>query len=180
MNNHIVITGSLHSGKTTVIDLLRQRGFVVFQESARLLIESRLSEGLSIKEIRNDEGIFSKSIFELQSKQELRAPKDKRLVFFDRALPDTLAYMLVYGSFVKEGWMKKICSCDYRKVFLLDYFPFPKTDGIRTEDERTQSLIHCALRITYCRLGFSPIAVPKELTPNQRIAMILSHLQRAR
>ena len=54
MNNAFpwyVLTGGPCSGKTTLIDELKQRGYSVFPEPARIVIASELAQGKTIQDI---------------------------------------------------------------------------------------------------------------------------------
>ena len=58
----VVITGAPSSGKTSLIDALRQRGYAVLHEAARKYIEAEVGSGRSILELRGGEGAFQNAI----------------------------------------------------------------------------------------------------------------------
>ncbi|BCA96083.1 hypothetical protein TUM19329_24440 [Legionella antarctica] len=90
MNQLYILTGSPGSGKTAMLAELSKRGFPIVDEPARrVLLQQRLIDG---------EGVYDKNPFlfkELMLSRMLydyeSAPKFD-LVFFDRGLPDLIAY----------------------------------------------------------------------------------------
>ena len=59
-NNWYVITGAPSSGKTTIVKLLKSKGYIVLYEAARIYIDQELKKGKTIQKIRKDEGKFQK------------------------------------------------------------------------------------------------------------------------
>ena len=90
----IIITGSTSSGKSTLIEELAKQGHKTVPEMARVVIDEKIAQGESINEIRSDEGLFQKEVFERKLKLEKKLPREERL-FFDRGIPDSLAYSLL-------------------------------------------------------------------------------------
>ncbi|CEG57777.1 AAA family ATPase [Legionella fallonii] len=90
MNQLYILTGPPGSGKTSILTELSKRGFPIIEEPARRVLEQqRLIDG---------EGVYDKNPFlfkELMLSRMLydyeNAPKYD-LVFFDRGLPDLIAY----------------------------------------------------------------------------------------
>ncbi len=91
-----VITGAPGTGKSAVLEQLRRRGFDGIDEPARqILAEQRSFGGNGVPE--SDPALFvelmlSRAVFERRKPR----PAD-RPVFFDRGLPDLIAYALLYG-----------------------------------------------------------------------------------
>ncbi|MBI5897255.1 MAG: ATP-binding protein, partial [Desulfobacterales bacterium] len=86
-----VITGAPCSGKTALIENLARRGHPVVPETARAYINLRLAQGLALSQIKADPLRFERSILLEKVALETALPKD-RLVFMDRAIPDSVAY----------------------------------------------------------------------------------------
>ena len=61
-NNWYVITGAPHSGKTSVLKLLEEKGYRVIYEAARIYIDQEIEKGRTIEEIRESELEFQKGI----------------------------------------------------------------------------------------------------------------------
>lgn len=171
--NWCVLTGAPCSGKTTVINELARRGHGVVHETARAHIEANLARGLSLDHIRGDESAFEHLILEKKAGIEEKLEAEKT-VFFDRAVPDSIAYFRLAGldpskPIARSGRVR------YRKIFLLDRLPV-KEDSIRKEDERTAQAIETLLLECYRNLGYSIIRIPV-LTASKRADLILQHLQ---
>ncbi|NIO44423.1 MAG: AAA family ATPase [Candidatus Aenigmarchaeota archaeon] len=167
-----VITGAPSSGKTTIVSRLSKMGYHTLFEAARLLIEKEISEGKSLEEIRINEIEFQRKILELKIELESKLPKDK-IVFLDRAIPDTIAYYQLYGTDTNE--VLKICQIKkYKKIFLLEPLSFEK-DHVRIENEKTAKKLSELIKKAYMDLGYEVINVP--IMPiEDRINFILSNL----
>ena len=96
LNNWYVITGAPSSGKTTTLKVLERKGYKVFYEWARIYIDQEMKKGRNLKEIRRDELAFQRKILDLKVKFEGKLPK-KDLVFMERGIPDSTAYMEICG-----------------------------------------------------------------------------------
>lgn len=168
-----VITGAASCGKTTLIDSLARIGYLTVPEAARVMIDEGIKSGKTTEEIRKDEVEFQKKVLEFKIKTENELPKDK-IVFFDRAIPDTIAYLQVYGISVED--LVKICKekKTYRKIFMLERLPFEK-DYARTEDNETLNRIQVLLRRAYSDLGYEIIDVPAT-SLKERLELVLSNI----
>ena len=61
---------------------------------------------------------FQRKVLEIKIKTENKISKDK-LVFFDRGIPDSIAYYFLYG--LNDEELTKFCrKRTYRKIFLLN------------------------------------------------------------
>jgi predicted ATPase len=167
-----VITGGPSSGKTTLISKLSEMGYNVVPESARLLIDKRISEGKTLEEIRIDEKEFQKRVMEMKVNFESQLPKNE-LVFLDRGIPDTIAYFRLYGFDLEE--ILKFCQeKTYKKIFFLEQLTFEK-DYARIEDWEKTEKLNKLLRSAYLDLGYEVVTVPK-MPMEERIGFILSNL----
>jgi predicted ATPase len=87
----IAITGAPGSGKSTLIDALKAHGLTTVSEAARTYIEEQTQRGLSVADIRADGRQFLSAILDRSiAKAENTDPS--KLIFFDRGIPDTIAY----------------------------------------------------------------------------------------
>lgn len=175
MNRWYVLTGGPCSGKTMLLSALSERGFHVEEEVARTYIDEMLREGKMLEEIRKDENAFQDAVCELKIELEDRLSEDE-LVFFDRALPDTLAYTRVYNFSLKEEYQKRISEAEYRKVFFLESMPF-EADYARSEDEETAERIHEELLRVYREIGVEIEFIPIFDTKEERIEYFFKHLR---
>jgi predicted ATPase len=150
-SNWYVITGGPSSGKTTLIQELSKLGYIICLETARVLIDEGIKKGKSIKEIRGDEPGFQRKVLRMKLEREEKMPKDE-IIFFDRAIPDSIAYYQIYGLDPKE--VLKLCPRKrYKKVFFLEQLSFDR-DYARIEDRKTIQKLNHLLKESYRNLGY--------------------------
>lgn len=170
--NWYVLTGGPSSGKSSVLQELKKLGYIVYLEAARVLIDKEIAKGKILKEIRKDEGKFQKKILKIKIKTEKVAPKDK-IVFFDRAIPDSIAYYQTCGLNPKD--VLKFCKRKiYRKIFFLEQLPL-KNDYARIEDSKTIKKLNSLLKKSYEDLGYKIIKIPIA-SIQERIKKILAEI----
>ncbi|MBL0234094.1 MAG: ATP-binding protein [Chitinophagaceae bacterium] len=171
--NWYVITGGPSTGKTTIINLLTEKGYKTTIEHARHYIDTMKEEGRTVEEIRTNKRKFQLGVLDMQIEQEAElSPSDT--VFLDRAIPDAMAYYrflkLEYDKILLDA-MKEVA---YKKIFILDRLPFVN-DYARTEDEQAQKLIHQLIIEVYQSLEFPVVFVPV-ISPDERVEFILKNL----
>ncbi len=155
--NWYVITGGPSTGKSTVLSFIEKLGYRVIPEAARVLIDEEMAKGKTIKEIREDEAEFQRKVLAMKIKIEQKLPKEE-IIFFDRAVPDSVAYYQICGLDLKEAL--NVCQKDqYRKVFLMEQLPFEQ-NGARTENPETIKTLNRLFKETYQNLGYEVISVP--------------------
>ncbi len=170
--NWCVITGAPCSGKTAVIKEMQRRGFAVVHEVARACIDRQLQQGLSLAEIRADELKFESAILAEKVRLESGLPENET-IFFDRGLPDSIAYFKLAGLDPAEP-LAKSRLVRYRRVFFFERLPFSK-DRVRAEDEKTALRLDLLIEESYRVLGYHPIQVPL-LPVKERADFILRRL----
>ncbi|MCK5320027.1 ATP-binding protein [Candidatus Parcubacteria bacterium] len=173
-NNWYVITGAPHSGKTSVVELLEEKGYRVVYEAARIYIDQEIKKGRTIKEIRKNELEFQKGILDLKIDVEKNLPKDE-VIFFDRAIPDSDAYYELCGLSFDKCLKKAISKCEYKKVFLFEFLPYKK-DYARTESEEDQEKLQELLEKSYKKLKAPLVKVPKMKSKEDRLEFVLDNL----
>jgi len=168
-----VITGGPSSGKTTTVELLKQRGYKTTIEHARHYIDTGRVTGKTTGEIRANHLVFQRGVLDMQIEQEKQLAPDE-VVFLDRALPDALAYYHFLNLPEDREMKDAIHQASYKKVFIMDPLPLQR-DYARTEDETAQKRIHELLTKVYESLPFPVIHVPV-LPPEERVDFILKRL----
>ena len=167
-----VITGGPSSGITVTADYIAMLGHHTVPETARVFIDGEIAKGREIGDIRKDELSFQMTVFRMKQELEIKIPKDK-IVFFQRGIPDTLAYHRLLGADTKDIY--DICKkSQYGKVFILEPVGLKK-DYARIENEETAVKIFHLLKEAYNELGFPIITVPK-MTIEERANMILAEI----
>lgn len=171
--NWYVITGGPGSGKTTTVNLLKERGYITTFEHARHYLDTQRLKGRTIDEVRKQQKEFQSGVLNMQIEQENQISPDV-LVFLDRAIPDALAYYHFLNLPEDEKLTAALLTVSYKKVFILDCLTLVK-DYARTEDETAQKKIHELLSEVYESLPFPVIHVPV-LPPDERVDFILKNI----
>jgi predicted ATPase len=172
LTNWYVITGAPCSGKTSVINDLARRNYKVVHEVARTYIKSELKKGKSLNQIKADESIFERHILLEKVKIEAGLAKDE-IIFFDRGLPDSIAYYRLAGLNPAEP----LCKCRnvrYKKIFLFERLIFLE-NSVRSEDEKTADKLGRLIEESYRLLGYDILHVPV-CSVKERTQLILQRL----
>ena len=86
MNQKFIITGAPGTGKTSIINELKKRGFSISKEISREIITDELKQGGDVLPWKNLKA-FSERVALLRKTQFDNAPENK-LHFFDRSIID--------------------------------------------------------------------------------------------
>lgn len=153
-----IITGMSGTGKTALLEQLRADGYTCFEEPARKILENHVPE--------EGDGFASSFIDEMlrQSLADFRtAESASGTAFFDRGIPDTVAYAIRFGGdpekcataaddhryqtrvFVAPPWPEIFAPDEYRRATYDEYLDF-----------------HKLLLETYRRFGYSLLELPKQ------------------
>lgn len=171
--NWYVITGGPSSGKSTVIELLKDDGYTTTHEVARHFIDLQRINGRSTEEIRANQRQFQHKVLNLQIQLERRLDPQE-MIFLDRGMPDELAYYEYFKLPPDEKLIEYLASATYKKIFIMDLLPLDK-DYARTEDLDAQKALHQLIIDTYKRRS-EPIVMVPVLPPKERVAFILANL----
>lgn len=161
-----VITGGPCVGKTTLIEELRNKGYQILPEFARLIIE----EGKYKPWINFSE--FQQELVRRQKEAEFNINGSN--VFCDRGLADSIAYQRIYGKNVNNNFIAE-CKGRYAKVFFLERLPVYEKDHTRREDPKTALKIHQEIEKAYTELGYDLIKVP-DIGIEARIEKVLKEI----
>lgn len=167
-----VLTGGPCAGKTTTINELAKRGHPVIAETARLIIEELLAAGKTIQEIVTDPD-WLQSVVRRARDMQREVPKDA-LFFFDRAVPDSVAYYGLNKKEIDEVLRAAMREIRYRKIFLLDLVDF-RNDEARSETPEEAMILHGMIREAYVQEGYEIVEVPV-LPVSERADYILARL----
>jgi len=171
--NWYVITGGPSSGKTTTVNLLKERGYITTFEHARHYLDTQRLKGKTIADVRKQQKEFQLGVLDMQIEQENQILPEV-LVFLDRAIPDALAYYRFLNLPEDEKLTEALRTVSYKKIFILDCLPIVK-DYARTEDTMAQKKIHALLVDVYKSLRFPIVQVPV-FPPGERVDFILKNL----
>jgi predicted ATPase len=169
--NWHVITGAACCGKTTLLNLLADKGFQTLPEQARQYIEGEVAKGRTLDQIFGNEA-DERALTDMRRRAELGLrPTD--VVFLDRALPDYLWFWRLLGMNPNE-LLPECFHHRYASVFILDLLPL-ELDGARIDDEDYTVLLDEALVRDYSALGYDVVRVPV-LSPQERLEFVLERL----
>jgi predicted ATPase len=171
-----VITGGPGVGKTTICNLLAQRGYLIAPEQAREIIAEEQA-----KEQRNEHGILPwTNLYQFQRKVadrqvQLEQWLNDRPMFLDRGTIDGIAYCRE-GRIEVPSFLRDAARQQYTKIFLLDRLPGYSTDAQRVEGRDRAIALHREIAQAYRECGHEVIEVPV-LRHEQRAQYIVERLR---
>jgi predicted ATPase len=98
----------------------------------------------------------------------------KEQIFFDRALPDEVAYYEYFKLEPDEKLVEYLKTASYKKIFIMDLLPLD-SDYARTEDREAQLDLHNRIIDVYKKRG-EPIVFVPVLPVKERVQFLLDHL----
>lgn len=172
----IVITGGPGTGKTSVIQLLEEKGYSCLPEVSREVIRSAQKEGIDQLFLKKPL-LFSQLLLEGRIEQFKQAEQAKsEYLFFDRGIPDVVAYLDFAGTEYPSLFREVCHTYTYADVFFLPPWEEIYTcDPERYESFEQACLIHNHLMETYSRSGYQIKEVPCS-SLEDRVSFILEHL----
>jgi predicted ATPase len=155
--NWHVITGAPSCGKTSLINLLAEKGLQTAPEGARLFLEREIARGSTIEEIRSNKVDLQRRMKDMQLEIE-RGLQAADCIFLDRAIPDYFAWYRYFGLNPNE-FLRECFQYRYASVFILDRLPL-QYDGLRIKDDTLQRFTDEWHARDYSALGYSITRVP--------------------
>ncbi|MFT5753869.1 MAG: putative ATPase [Flavobacterium sp.] len=178
MNKEIVVLiGGPSSGKTTLIEKLKENGHVCYPEVSREVIKEAQEKGIE-QLFLEQPLLFSELLLEGRKRQFHLANKEEAdIVFLDRGIPDVLAYMHYIGDSYPAFFDEACKEHLYSKIFILPTWKeIYISDEERYESYEQALLIQEHLVETYQKYGYELIKVPKDTVEN-RMQFILNQLK---
>jgi predicted ATPase len=157
----IVITGGPGTGKSTLINELIKRGYTCLEEISRQVTLNAKKDGIDQLFLTNPL-LFSELLLKGRHQQYQEADKlNADLTFFDRGVPDVLAYMDYIGDNYPPSFINACENAVYDTVFILK----PWEDIYISDNERYENFqqaleIHDCLLNTYQKYDYNLIDVP--------------------
>jgi len=170
----IIITGGPGTGKSTIINELIKREYTCLEEISRQVILDAKKEGIDQLFLTNPL-LFSDMLLEGREKQfQSACTLESDIVFFDRGIPDVLAYMDFIGDEYPNRYIDICKNSKYDAVFILKPWEAIYTsDNERYEDFNQAKEIHKYLINTYQSYNYQLIDVPFD-TIEKRTDFILN------
>ena len=173
-----VITGASGAGKSALVAALSELGYATVPEAALSILREQQERGGSILPWVNRpefmEEVFKRSVHNHQAAQTLKAP-----VFFDRGIPECLAWLQLSGSSLEPHHAAAAAQYRYAPtVFVAE--PWPE---VYEQNAERQASFERATRSyaptidAYLQAGYSTCVIPK-VSVQARVAFVLAHVER--
>ncbi len=174
MTKRVVITGGPGTGKTSIVEALREKGYSCHTEVSRAVIKEELEKGSELVPWRDLPG-FSDKVFQGQTSQYHMASKDE-VNFYDRGLIDVIAYLR--KDLLSTHTLDELVHHYpyHRLVFVTP--PWPEIyaqDDERREDLEAMQAIHDSLLETYQQFNYEVVEIPRSAL-GDRVKFVLDRL----
>ena len=157
-----ILSGGPGAGKTTLLAALRQAGFAGAAEVSRQLIREQVAGGTALVPWQDLAGFAELALARMVALHE-QATRRGGVTFFDRGIPDILAYLAVAGLPVPPAYRAVAAAHRYQNpVFLAP--PWPEiyvNDAERWQTFAEAEALCYALRDTYLNLGYEVLELPR-------------------
>lgn len=173
----MVITGGPGTGKSTLINELIKRGYTCLEEISRQVTLDAQKKGIDqlflTEPLLFSELLLKGRLSQFEQANQLKTP----ITFFDRGIPDVLAYMNYIGDTYPDYFVNACENALYNTVFILKpWEAIYKSDNERYENFNQALQIHEHLVQTYQHYNYNLIDVPFG-TVEYRTNFILNTLQ---
>ncbi|MFW6103506.1 MAG: AAA family ATPase [Bacteroidota bacterium] len=172
-SNRYIITGGSGSGKSSLIKELENRGYACFPEVSRIVISEQQYKGGKLVPWKDMEGFADECLRRM--KKQLQNQTKQQPVFYDRGIPDILAYLKSKNLPVPDRLY------DYARYYNPMVFICPpwneifRNDPQRPENFKESVKIYHYLNQVYLYLGYRLVRVPK-IPVNERVRFIISKI----
>lgn len=171
-----VVTGTPGTGNSTLITAFKQRGYAVYDEPVRKKLAHQQSiDGPALPS--KNASLFIETLLAECNADISRAANSSTVSFFDRGLPDLIAYAIRFNVDTARVEAAAQQSRYEKSVFILP----PWKDIFRHDDFRRESFeqykaFHNVIAQSYIRMGYDLIEVP-HVSIDLRVGFIENVLQ---
>ena len=172
----IVLIGGPGTGKTTVLNALKKKGFYCFDEVSRAVTIEAQQKGIE-QLFLTKPLLFSEMLLKGREEQYLEANQIKKdVVFFDRGIPDVYAYLNYFKTKFPHIFIEKSKTYKYDLIFHFSpWAAIHTTDNERYETFEEAITIDSFLTKSYLELGYKLINVPFG-SVNERTSFIINSI----
>jgi len=160
-SKRIVITGGPGTGKTSIINELKNKGYSCFEEISREVIAEARKSGIDQLFLTHPL-LFSELLLKGRVTQFIESNNShSEFVFLDRGIPDVIAYMDYIGDSYPKIFEASCREYTYDYIFILA--PWPEiyvTDSERYETFEQAVTIYHKLLNTYSKFQYNILEVP--------------------
>jgi len=171
-----VITGASGAGKSTIVAALSELGYATVPEAALDILREQKEHGGDMLPWVNRpafmEEVFKRNVRNYQAAQSLKAP-----VFFDRGIPECLAWLQLSGLALEPHHLAAPARYRYAStVFVTE--PWPE---VYVQDAERRASFEQATRSyaptvnAYVEAGYSTCVIPKG-SVQERVAFVLQQV----
>lgn len=180
------VSGSQSSGKTTVLNLLKQHGYnIIERKTSRSILEEW---GITLREVNNNQDLtikFQEEIIKRKFEDEKHAVESSDIWFTERTFADLFTYALIslgkdneFSEWLNDYFKKCKNYCKiYRSVFYLKAGVFaPVHDGVRGSNIHYSKMVDLVM-YDFTRQMFPPcdssiVDTIELVTPQERVEYI--------
>lgn len=172
-NFRFIITGGPGSGKTSLIDTLKSQGYKGFPEIARDLINQGNTPPIWSE--KPDSGRF----FELILQQRIflhQQIKDAEIGFYDRGLPDSIAYLKYQKRPIPRVLTEAISIYRYNPIVFAapPWEEIFDCDSVRRETFSAAEILYELTIEAYQRSDYQLVVLPKA-SLETRVSLVLAY-----
>ncbi|WP_207421244.1 AAA family ATPase [Desertivirga brevis] len=171
-----IITGGPGAGKTSLLTELQELGYSVSEEASRQLIIEEVNKGSNCLPWI-DLSAFAEKALERMRELYFAAP-DNTVTFFDRGIPDIIAYLKAASIDPDAKYYQALFKCQYQsKVFILaPWESIYVNDSERWQTFEEAGRLYESIKETYEELGFELIELPRAST-KERAEFVVAHIE---
>ncbi len=155
----IVITGGPCTGKTTLIERLKIKGYKVIEEVARAVINEERAKDSDMLPWK-DFVKFQYTVIKKQLSLE-KGLSNEGIIFLDRSPLDCWGYYKQRGLEPSDEIKGMMSNLDYDLIIYLEPLSHYEDDGVRWEDREIQLEICNHLKESYEDSGMEMICLPE-------------------
>jgi predicted ATPase len=164
----LLISGGPGAGKSTLLAALQEQGYAGVEEASRVLIQEQVAVGSDLVPWQNLAGFAELALTHMVAQYE-QARQRGGLTFFDRGIPDIIAYLEVGGVAVAKIYHDAAAQHrDHPAVLMAPpWLAIYVNDAERWQTFAEAAQLYRALCQTYQRLGYHLVELPLNAVANR-------------